>query len=386
MHSQPNNEKQQNVNEEMFTIGLRSAFSLDTKETLRQFSFGMSQNVGTKEVKKAHGLSKQRLQNLTIADILETSTFKENPEIKKTISYLRWCSKDILLRSDFTDTIDVFGKSKNCKNPNCGICRRARSAKIAARVESAMTDPKNEGIFGEGEIYFLTLTVKTDEVTRTHNYLKEFKDYLKKFYRTKWFKKNVKGGLTSVENVITNKYHIHSHSLILCNDLEDYKADEQEIKKEWNKITGDSFIVKLLPVVNDIRGAIMEVVKYSTKSPNIKGKYKDFPDLLAKWIIETKGQNFINALGVFRGLELTGNKSKYDEKFPAKFFTEQDIGVLTKTKKLNFNWSAAAHIPKVKKQAFSETVKITHLDNGSFIAEGFECYDLFEEMRTTKEK
>lgn len=386
MHSQTNNQSKQNVNYQTFTVCLRQGLPLDNKETLRRFARGYVQNRGSKHVQNLHQIVKAKQMNLTISNILDSTSQREHEHINKTIRNLRWCSAEVLLRSDFTEEIDTFAKSKNCKNPNCSICRRTRSARIANRVEKAITDPDNEEKFKSGEFYFLTLTVKTDEVTRTHNYLPEFRNYLKKFYRSKWYKTNIRGGITSVENVITNKYHIHSHSLLFgATDIDQHNA-QFEIKKIWKSITGDSHVCKFTPIYGDIRSSIMELVKYSTKTPDLKDKYKDFNELLAKWIIETKGQNFINCLGIFRGLQITGNKSKYDEKFEPKYFHDSDMAALTKTSSIKFNFSTKGKMPEHVKKKFIEKVTITKLDKETKAAEGMECWDLYEELLLNEKK
>jgi len=78
-------------------------------------------------------------------------------------------------------------------------------------------------------------------------------------------------------------------------------------------------------------GAVREIFKYTTKTANYDKLDKSSTHLLAAWIQESKGKNFLNACGIFRGLQLTGLKSKYDEEYTPTAINPSSSYYLDKT-------------------------------------------------------
>jgi hypothetical protein len=64
---------------------------------------------------------------------------------------------------------------------------------------------------------------------------------------------------------------------------------------------------------SSIRNAVSEVFKYIIKSPDPKKLNDDEIDLFANWIIETRGKNFINALGYFKKNSIIKSRVKNNE-------------------------------------------------------------------------
>lgn len=102
---------------------------------------------------------------------------------------------------------------------------------------------------------------------------------------------------------------------------------ESELRNQWFKITGDSDQVKLDLIKQKktktetnnpedpnqhIIDATQELMKYSLKTGDYYKLSDEHTELLANWIEDTKGKNFINAFGILRKLQITARKCKYD--------------------------------------------------------------------------
>lgn len=314
--------------------GCRSSSEVHTKETFLQ-QFAASPVNATKSdnfIKKYY-----RHRNLHLARMLDSTVIADHPDIKKQIMSLRWCNKIQTFGVNQNSNIDVIESDGSCKSNFCQFCCRSKSAKLSHRLEQAFLDTDNNDLFKGKGFYFLTLTLKHDNSTRYTNYISDLKDYINKLKRSRKFndlfvarksKKEI-GIISSIEMTISKgMYHIHCHMLICCPLIKTAVSKIQcAIQTQWKFITKDSYIVSFDLLTNDFKkgekitnesdkntlsGAIKEVMKYSTKSGNYNSLDQFDILLIAKWIKETKGMNFKNVSGLFRGLELTGCKSKYD--------------------------------------------------------------------------
>lgn len=349
----------------------RNLSVLDNKETLTQFLRDSKEQKGSSQHRRNYFLTKGRFINLTVATALDKSINCKNTEINKVVRGLRYCSKLNMIKSDFTGEIENLKSTARCKSPHCAICRRARSGRLAARLMAAILDDENADLFHYNQFYFLTLTMKHDKDTRNYNYLKEFKEASKKLTRSKIYKKHFKGAITSIENVIGKDYHIHSHSLLVGDIQGKVNELQQELSKKWLKLTGDSFMLSLdLIKTNNLHKSIIEVVKYSTKIMKLKELEGERLELLANWIIDTKGQNFVNVSGYFRGLELTSNKSKYDTVYEPPVLDKSDICVLGRTSKQKFNFNPNRTYAKKGKLARDEFLYLKGVDKEGIIING----------------
>jgi len=308
---------------------------LDTKETFAHFR---PSEPGRAEAKNAFVRVAYRHRNLDLAKWLDTTPSGWEGHVNKTIRRLRFCSAYSIVKAG-QEGAEIESSSKSCKSPHCAICSRRRSTQISKRVVAAIQDPKNEKRFKEKHFYFLTLTLKHDKKTRNGVYLNELKDYTKKLYRSKLWKEQFpyskeslsSGWITCMETTLSEElgYHIHAHIMICGPKLKKkVKAFQGEIRDKWRKVTGDSFIVdfKLLnldktsdPLASaadkqkQVHNAVAELIKYGTKAGNFKSWNSVKAELYADWVEKTKGANFVTCSGLFRGLELAGAKSRYDE-------------------------------------------------------------------------
>lgn len=311
--------------------------------------------------------------NLTVANALEQSTQREHKTINKTIRNLRYCSTLSLNTIDFTGKLNNIKSSKRCKNANCATCRRSKSARLGYRLTAAMADENNTDIFKDKDYYFLTLTLRHDENIRNYNYLQDFKNYQKKLRRLDSFKKAFEGGISSIENVISDEYHIHSHSLLTARKGQNPREIHEAIRADWIRITGDSFMVDLQLIDSEeVQKMVLEVVKYSTKIMKLDELTDKMTEKLAEWIIETKGRNFTNLLGTWSSLDITKDKSIYDIKSEQNDINDSDIVILSRTSKNSFNFSTSRTYSKFGKEKMKEYLIIKDIDTEAIIADGSE--------------
>lgn len=330
-------------------------------------------NKATQETFSLFHKTKTKHINLTVAKYLEQSSKANHTTINKTIRRLRFCSTININALDFTGKLKNIQSSKRCKAANCATCRRAKSARLGFRLSAAMADPNNATLFENKYYYFLTLTLKHDDETRNYNYLNDFKKYQKALRRKKYFIESFTGGISSIENVISEEYHIHSHSLLCSNKDLNARIISDKIRNDWLKITGDSFIIDFQKIDNEeVQGAVLEVVKYSTKLMKIENLTSPQIEKLADWIIETKGKNFTNLLGNWAELDITKDKSIYDIKQQEAEIDDSDIVIMSRTSKNSFNFSTTRNYSKFGKEKMNEFLYLKTLDEDAIIEDGSE--------------
>ena len=294
--------------------------------------------VGGQHVKKSFQLARYRHRNLTLANALGRSTWHMQDHVRRVMKGLRCCCSASSIQRDKHNQGFIAETSKRCRGANCAICSAIRSRELVQRLNELMDHKDHKQWFNRKQALFLTLTVKHGKGGREGIYLKEFRGYMTKLKRSRWWRKYVctKGGdgragwVSSIEVTLGgNGFHIHSHSLLFCDKLKSRVNDVQsELSAIWHKITGDSKIVSLDLVrpndydkqasaktvkgANSVAGAVREVFKYSLKT----GKLKDLSDsdieMLGEWIARTRGKNFVNVGGYLRGHKLTSADTQID--------------------------------------------------------------------------
>jgi len=332
---------------------------LDNKETLLQFS---KDQAGTQEQKNAFITAYYKRKNLRLADKLETSTLSENKAVNTAIRYLRYCGSLSVVEVDQNNSAEIFKTSKSCKNPHCALCSRAKSNKLAMRFLDAIKDKGNYSLFKGVHFYFLTLTLRHGKGVREEVYLNELNKYCNKLFRSKVWSSNFEvqiakektGKIHTRECTFSDSgYHIHAHIIIAGSRLRKSVKDvENDLKAKWLKITKDSFIlrldllkfggsskVKLESSLNDtaVIRALKELFKYGTKTGALVKWKNSEVEKYADWIVKTKGKNFVNVSGVFRGLKLTSAKCKYDNKPEAREVDFNSKYYISKTSQLLFS-------------------------------------------------
>ena len=314
-----------------------------------------------------------RIKNIELYRKLNNCFFKDHKTIKKIKKALFCCSTISKIEICNNNSAAISRTSQKCRRSSCSRCNQIRSGQYRSRFYKAFLSSENSHLFKKKYFYFITLTVKHNtKGCRTEVYLQELKTYVKKLKRSKLWKKHfpyskknpVTGFAESYEMTLTpNGYHIHSHIMICTNPIR-IKARKLEIllRWKWRKITKDSTGVRfdMLKIgkkeIQQIKagfpsskfnGLIMEVFKYTVKLGNVHKLNKHNTNLFANWLIETKEKNMIVAGGFFRGMQLFGRDSKWDNDKPEKIGNSPDFKYLVgRTSQIRFNHNAAKDYPK----------------------------------------
>lgn len=155
------------------------------------------------------------------------------------------------------------------------------------------------------KLYLLTFTVKNGEdleerykhlVGALKRLLARRRDFNAGTKRAPWTELcRVEGGVYNLESTnIGNGWHPHTHMLAACSG----EPDSAALSSEWQKITGDSFIVDVRPITNDPVDGFMEVFKYAVKFSEL-----DYAD---NWHAAQvfRGKRLLASFGCFRGVEV----------------------------------------------------------------------------------
>jgi hypothetical protein len=140
----------------------------------------------------------------------------------------------------------------------------------------------------------LVLTLKHRKETAKQSY-KRFMTAFRKLVRkeNKLWNEYFLGGLYKIEQTLgtDNQWHTHAHLIVFRRRLFNIEL----LKREWFKITGDSFDVFLDPV-EDVRAGLQECLKYVSKPSDIAR----FEVSQVRELLELKGQKMIGTFGEFR--------------------------------------------------------------------------------------
>jgi hypothetical protein len=105
----------------------------------------------------------------------------------------------------------------------------------------------------------------------------------------------VHGSIRAIEvtrNDETKEWHPHIHVFALVSEY----IDRERLSKEWQRFTGDSFIVDVRKCKNGIRAGLTEVLKYVSKPSQLT------PELLYELYETAKGSRFVDPQGCLRGV------------------------------------------------------------------------------------
>ena len=148
------------------------------------------------------------------------------------------------------------------------------------------------------QLYFVTLTVKDGEslqerfnhlVTAERRYKQKRLNALKGQKFVEYAK--AQGGVCSVEfkrGQNSGLWHPHMHMIWLCSEA----PDAHQLSREWEALTGDSFIVDVRPMYGEIDG-FLETFKYALKFSDL-----ELSDNLHAYKT-LKGKRLINSFGAF---------------------------------------------------------------------------------------
>lgn len=227
----------------------------------------------------------------------------DRPDIQKLSVNVRGCANYLVFNDYYTVDQVRLVKASTCKKSLlCAFCAARRAAKLVDKylstVRTAMASRSSL------KPVMITLTVKNGES------LKDRYNHLKRAYRTlqkhrahaldgqKWTEfAKVQGAIHSYEFTHSDSgWHPHIHMVALVSDWIDQKA----LSKEWQSITGDSFIVDIRKISDrddDLPSAMLEVFKYALKfqSLSLDDTWHAFQTL--------QGKRLMGSFGVLRGVQ-----------------------------------------------------------------------------------
>lgn len=272
--------------------------------------------------KRIERYGKARNRAVLMVEHLRSGT-KSVPEFEATKLYqaINSCGNYLVFHNYYTvDKTRLVGASFCKKHQVCPLCAIRRSSKMLKSYLDRFLAIRNLEIantrileVGKLEIIkrpamrasLCTLTVKNgdDLSERFEHLLKSVKTLLKwrrsaisgQRYTTEFSK--VEGLVGTYE--VTNKgngWHPHTHMIILHRD----DIDQDNLADEWQKITGDSFVVDVRPLQhpNDPAQDFVEVFKYAVKFSDLSLE----DNLHAYWVL--KGRRLVYSAGTFRGVDV----------------------------------------------------------------------------------
>jgi hypothetical protein len=238
--------------------------------------------------KSLQRLARAKQRSLKVASF-RSSDLSEDP---KKVDRHFWCGSFLVYRRSLSSGVYKLTHADFCKQRIvCPVCDLRRSAKLlsdwAPRLKTFVeSSPRN--------LYLVTLTVKngSDLVERFNHLIRSFQRLKKLSSRTSpW--KMVDGYFGQYEVTMDRSgcYHPHLHLVCSFNSPLDFNGSFKsmrgfdfksswayDLSEVWERITQDSFIVDVRPLVGDHLKACLEVLKYVAKPT--KGTSEDGSPIL----------------------------------------------------------------------------------------------------------
>lgn len=166
-------------------------------------------------------------------------------------------------------------KVSGCNKRTCTDCAKKRRSRLVGAY--------GPWISGYKWPVLVTLTLKREK------YLSEgIEKIVKAFHklrRGKWW--TARCGVWTLEFIPKEDgWHVHLHCI-----ADAVWIDQKKLSEAWRRITGDSFIVDVRRV-KDRKGAMLEVLKYCTKTAELTKADKEMIEIVLK------GKRFVNWFGV----------------------------------------------------------------------------------------
>lgn len=217
---------------------------------------------------------------------------------------LNGCGDYLVFRDYFTVGKIKLADSNFCKKHLlCPFCATRRGAKMLKayldRLDVIRLDHPN--IKG----YLLTFTVKNgpDLLERFNHLQHSYQEYhVQRLNAIKGHRLPVEankalGAVWSYEikrGSGSDLFHPHLHAVWLCHE----EPNQAQVRREWEAITGDSFIVDVTPFYDqdDVVSGFLEVFKYAVKFSDLtlEDNFHAFEVL--------SGKRLISSFGLFRGV------------------------------------------------------------------------------------
>lgn len=185
----------------------------------------------------------------------------------------------------------------SCRDRFCIPCAIDRSRCLATNVLKTL---------GKRPARFVTLTLRQND-DRLHDTLDKLYDSFRRLRARSFWKRHVKGGCAFIEvlwSTRNNAWNVHLHAIVHGTYLNKY-----DLSKEWWKVTGDSFIVKV-KLVEDNASVGRYVTKYVSKPFN--DTFMGRTLLLDEVVAAMKNRRLSLTFGDWRGIKLTESPNERD--------------------------------------------------------------------------
>lgn len=212
--------------------------------------------------------------------------FPTGPRIDRFL----WCGQDAFVEVSDGDPPEYRVASVRCRDRWCRVCGTERSRHVAANLVDHL-DGRT--------VRFLTLTIKTDELTLSQAVNKLYRSFAK-LRLTRLWKRCVVGGAATCEIKRTSngtRWHPHLHVLV-----EGKYIPQEDLRRAWFKITGDSYILHIMPTPDNAVAAGY-LTKYLSKP--VPAEIVRNVDWLQEAIVALNGRRMVTTFGSWRGVKLT---------------------------------------------------------------------------------
>jgi plasmid rolling circle replication initiator protein Rep len=191
-----------------------------------------------------------------------------------------------------------------CEFRLCSFCAARRSRKIQTKYLPLLNEFLRTG--KRSTPVHLVLTQKHRRGETLNESKKRLMSSFKKLQRREFWQNHFYGGIYAFEATISDGlYHSHLHILAFRRRFFDVSI----LRREWQKTTGDSHVLRL-DRISDIESGLREVVKYISKPLDIeKFSLKHLREML-----ELKGQRMFGAFGLFAKFCRTFDASDIEKK------------------------------------------------------------------------
>lgn len=183
-------------------------------------------------------------------------------------------------------------KAFHCGDRFCLPCAQTRAVKVK---ENLMKWTENE------KVQFDTFTLRASDDTLATMLTRIIRCFSKVRESVLW-RVGVKAGAYVVEIKLgegSGKWHVHLHVLTIGKGVV-----QRELRKEWERVTGDSFIVDVQDLSHREEG-VRYVAKYATKGWT--QEVLQHPDALRECVIALRGRRLLGTFGEWRGRKLEGD-------------------------------------------------------------------------------
>lgn len=217
---------------------------------------------------------------------------------------IRWCGSWLYFREWIKSGESRLMNANFCKKHLlCKACAVRRAAKL---YEAYL--PKIQSVVDQhqGKLVpaMITLTTKNgpDLIERLHHFKSAWSSMLAAKRKAskgsdrhtpiEWNK--VLGSLRAIEVTVSKnqEWHVHAHIFVLLTDY----IDQPSLSSQWERFTGDSYVVDVRKCRNGIEPGLLEVLKYSCKfssmtNPQVYEVHSKF-----------RGTRLVDPQGLFRGV------------------------------------------------------------------------------------